>query len=155
MSTPTTSTGPTPPSGTSNPVPLRGWFKSIIDWIVGLSPTGATVYDTGWIDVALTGGATFNVQPQVRRIGQVVYWRGDVQRAHTTTFAEVMTAAAIPSWALPARSFRDATFTLPVMNLPNITALATFAGGYGLRLATSSSTTGSVLLAGLSGYTVN
>ena len=67
MSTPTTSTGPTPPSGTSNPVSLRGWFASIIDWIKALVPAGATAYDTGWVQLSSTGVTIF-----ARRTGRTV-----------------------------------------------------------------------------------
>lgn len=79
MSTPTTSTGPTPPSGTSNPVTMRGWFKAIIDWIVGLSPAGATKYDSGWVAVPTAAGWGAASPVQARRIGRTVWWQGIVQ----------------------------------------------------------------------------
>lgn len=52
MSTPTTSTAPVGPEGSSNP--WNGgfirWFSNIINWIKGLSPASATVFQTGWVE---------------------------------------------------------------------------------------------------------
>lgn len=77
MSIPLNSTGPTPPSGSSNPVSFKNWFIAIIDWIKGLSPAGATVYDTG--PVNLTAGNSWSAQNYtVQRIGKVVYLGGEV-----------------------------------------------------------------------------
>lgn len=95
MSTPTTSTGPTPPSGTSNPVPLRSWFKSIIDWIVGLSPAGATVYDTGWVTITPSAGMAGFIR--ARRIGLLV----EIDVSLTGTFPVGVTTLA-PAGAIPA-----------------------------------------------------
>lgn len=81
MSTPNDSVAPTPPTGSSNPWPLWGWFKKITDWIAALSPSGATVYDTGWVELTLQNGWVVSAgrTPRVRRIGNVVHMQGRVQ----------------------------------------------------------------------------
>lgn len=159
MSTPTTSTGPTPPSGTSNPVPLRSWFKSIIDWIVGLSPAGATVYDTGWVDVTPATGYTAPATIQVRRTGPQVFVRGRVNRTAgpfpTGTQETVVAAGSIPP------EFRPASFANTATTVSNGTdgiayAEVSASGGIALRVPTS--ITGShngFYLKALSGYQVN
>ena len=70
MSTPipTTSATPTPPAGTSNPVSLKSWFIAISAWIRGLSPVGATVYDTGRVALMETPARSV----VYRRIGKRV-----------------------------------------------------------------------------------
>lgn len=85
MSLPTDSVAPAPPTGTSNPWSLVQWWKRICDWIAALSPSGASVYDTGWENVPLRAGFTHNLQLQVRRIGLVVYAQGRVTGSFTTS----------------------------------------------------------------------
>lgn len=46
-------------------------FNDLIAWIKSLSPSGATVYDTGWITLTPTGGLTGSAR--VRRVGKVAF----------------------------------------------------------------------------------
>lgn len=98
MTLPTNSVAPETPLGTSTLIPLRSWFAKINDWIRGLSPSGSTVYDTGWVPVAQAPGYTTPVPVQARRIGRMVYWRGSVARTAgwTTTYATVVPLANFP-----------------------------------------------------------
>ena len=53
-------------------------FNAMIDWLASLSPSGATQYDTGWVNLTLN--PAFDVQgvntPEIRRIGTKVEMRG-------------------------------------------------------------------------------
>lgn len=105
MSTPLTSPAPTPPSGSSNPVPLRSWFKSITDWIVGLSPAGAAVYDTGWVNVP--AWTNFTSTMQVRRRGRTVEARGGFNPSATLTLAGTfVTVGQLPAGFIPDGGLR-------------------------------------------------
>lgn len=110
--------------------------------------------DTGWVNVTLAAGFTYNTQPQVRRIGQVVYWRGDVQGAFTTSYATVAAASSLPSWAIPPRSYRDGVSPLAGNNAA-IAAIGLVDSGNGARIAVASPATTAINLKGLSGYTSN
>lgn len=110
--------------------------------------------DTGWINVPLASGFTFNVQPQVRRINNVVHWRGDVQGAFTTSYATVAAASSLPSWAIPPRNYRDGVSPLAGNNAA-IAAIGLVDSGNGARIATGSTITTAINLKGLSGYLVN
>ena len=74
MTIPTTSATPTPPAGTSNPVSLKSWFIAISNWIRGLSPVGATVYDTGWLAYTPTvsGMTNMSATGRYRRVGKAL-----------------------------------------------------------------------------------
>lgn len=54
MSTPSTSAAPVGPEGSSNPWSggFIRWFWNIINWIKGMSPTGATTFQTGFTTAA-------------------------------------------------------------------------------------------------------
>ena len=78
MSTPLTSPAPDAPTGSSNPVSLKSWFTKITDWITGLSPAGAAVYDTGWITtgVGVMVSSNWTLSSYVlRRVGHRVTGR--------------------------------------------------------------------------------
>lgn len=94
MSIPLNSTAPPGPSGSSNPVSLKGWFNGIVDWIRGLSPTGATVYDTGWVLMAQETGWT--VTGAYRRIGKTVTVQIDMQRSGAGITATTVTLTPLP-----------------------------------------------------------
>lgn len=74
MSTPLTSPAPDAPSGSSNPVSLKSWFTKITDWIMSLSPAGASVYDTGWLAYTPTvsGMTNMGATGRYRRVGKAV-----------------------------------------------------------------------------------
>jgi len=78
MADPTTSAQPVVLAGTDN------WFvssvgalvrgiKNVGDWIAGLSPAGASVYDTGWVTAGFTpqNGSTWGTA-KIRRVGNTV-----------------------------------------------------------------------------------
>ena len=110
--------------------------------------------DTGWINVPLASGFTYDAQPQVRRVGQVVYWRGDVKGAFTTSIVTVAAVSSLPSWAIPPRNWRDTETSLPC-DVRTTTAFGLVDNGNGVRIATGASATTRVSLKGLSGYTVD
>lgn len=83
--------------------------ENIVDWIKSLSPSGATLYDTGWVDVPLLPGFTAPVQPlQARRRSNEVQWRGTVLRTDGNFPAGVNTQIALaPDWARPTGTWRN------------------------------------------------
>lgn len=85
MSTPQDSAAPLP-IVTADPAVVAGkdhptrFSERVRDWIAALSPSGASVYDTGWVDITLVNGWTVasGLTPQVRRVGRQVRIRGRV-----------------------------------------------------------------------------
>ena len=76
MSTPLNSPHPEVPSGSSNPFDLVPWFQKIVDWIKGLSPSGASKFDTDYIqdNAGFTPGTGWASPIFVyRRWGKLVY----------------------------------------------------------------------------------
>lgn len=82
----------------------RDFVGAALDWVQEWSPTnaeGATVYDTGWINLAMATGwkASSGQIPQVRRIGPMVFIRGrvetesgnNVQGSHTPCYIPAST----------------------------------------------------------------
>ena len=82
--TPDDSVAPVSPGVSDNPrrglaglVSFVNWFREIRDWITGLSPSGSTVYDTGFI----TSGLSFTVTQAIvtgyvcRRRGKTAFVR--------------------------------------------------------------------------------
>lgn len=68
-------------------------FNALVDWIISLSPSGATQYDTGWIALTAESGYTAGSSLAVRRTGNWVYYRGSVVRdagGFTTSTYETM-----------------------------------------------------------------
>jgi hypothetical protein len=111
MSTPLTSAGPTALTDSGQVADGSGrasWVADSIEtnaWIAGLSPAGATVYDTGYVTPTLagaTGGSGYGI---VRR-GKRVTARGQI--APTTnwgaagTAVVVIAAGGIPAEMRPA-----------------------------------------------------
>ena len=89
MSTPQDSVAPpapepTTPSFVGTATTVVRFLKDFRDWIAALSPSGASVYDTGWVNVPLRSGFTNTVTLQVRRIGVTASLRGRVTGAYTT-----------------------------------------------------------------------
>lgn len=91
MSTPQDSVSPVVRTGTS-PLLASGKTSSVqlseevSGWIEGMSPSGATEYDTGWVALTTASGDSFNLA--VRRTGSTVALRGEVFNvtAGTTMF---------------------------------------------------------------------
>jgi hypothetical protein len=113
------------------------------------------VDDTGWHDVQVAEGFTFTARPQVRRIGDVVYWRGDVVGNFAPGFRDVTVGASIPPWAFPPRSERDTQKMLADSSFRTV-AMGVVTTPNGVRIATESNADKvRICLAGLSGYTTN
>lgn len=95
MSTPTTSAAPVGPEPSSNP--WNGgfirWFTNIINWIKALSPAGATVFQTNWVEPV--AGIRY------RRWGKIV----EVRIAKDGTYNKGYTKIA--SGAIPAELLAD------------------------------------------------
>lgn len=67
-------------------------FNAAVAWIRSLSPSGATLYDTGWVNLTLNGGFSGLTQPQYRRIGQMVYLRGAISGTLTGSTSGTLVA---------------------------------------------------------------
>lgn len=102
MSIPTNSIGPAAPTGSSNPVSFKQWFINIVDWIKGLSPVGATSYDSGWLPLtAVTGNTTTGA---ARRTGRLTKAQGDIlpTSSGTLTPSAFRDIAVLPAGMAPA-----------------------------------------------------
>lgn len=76
------SISPMSPTEASNPVKMHQWFRNITDWIASMSLPGASVYDTGWQNIALNSG--FNqsgASPAWAREGKTLHLRGGIAPA--------------------------------------------------------------------------
>src|SRR5690606_34052755 len=102
MSTPQNSVAPVVRT-TSSPLLSGGKTSSIqlseevSGWVKDLSPSGASVYDTGWEAITVASGFTAGVgaaAPQVRRIGREVKFMGVITGPLTTTAATIGTVPA-------------------------------------------------------------
>jgi hypothetical protein len=95
MSTPLTSAAPTALTDSGQVADGSGrasWVADSIEtnaWITGLSPAGATVYDTGWVSTPapVVGTDWTIVTYNTRRIGKTVYvyLRASATGTHTLT----------------------------------------------------------------------
>lgn len=156
MSTPQNSVKPVVRTG-SSPLLASGktsavqLSEEVSGWIEGMSPTGASVYDTGWTDITPAGGFTA-ANAQVRRIGSVVYFRGTL--AGTVNTGVQTTIGTVPvgfrpgsaDWAIRSihvASFSNNTFWASVNTAGAINVIPPVSGAQTLRLG------------GLSGYTVD
>lgn len=116
MSIPVNSTAPPGPSGSSNPVSMKGWFNGIVDWIRGLSPSGSTVYDTGW--VAMPAETGWTVTGAYRRVGKIVMVQVDMQRTGANLSAANVTLtpiAGIPPGRVIFDSVMNSNTTAPYL----------------------------------------
>lgn len=78
MASPTDSVAPDAPTLSSifaGAKTLVDWLNEPPKWIKALSPSGASKYDTGWVNVTISTGFTQQgaTPPRVRRIGKRVY----------------------------------------------------------------------------------
>ena len=103
MSTPLTAPKPDMPTGSSNPVSWKSWFTKIGDWIGGLSPSGVTAYDTGWINIGLAAGVTG--QLRYRRVGHEVEVQASVAGSFVVGATQI-SAAALPAAVCPSGNRR-------------------------------------------------
>lgn len=155
MPIPTDSTAPVPIS-TTDPAVSAGetsivrFSKRVRDWITGLSPAGATVYDTGWTPVTVVAGVTVVSPVEVRRVGRVIYWRGEVSAAWTTANTPVVAAGGVPAWARPQFTYRDTGASLGSSGA--VAAVGTVGTDGGVPVRALTATTGAVYLKNLSGY---
>lgn len=152
MSTPADSVAPAPPTGTSNPWSLVQWWKRICDWIAALSPSGATEYHTGWVDITPAAGFTAGTgvdAPQVCRVGRQILFRGFISGPLTTSGATIGTIPA----GYRARTLNDAA-TAGALTNGGTCRIATGTSGAIVVHVSSNVTTGASLKA-LSGYLVD
>lgn len=112
-------------------------------------------WDTGWVSVTLASGftAVSGRQPQVRRIGNVIYWQGALTGSWSNG-VQATWSTSIPSWASPARGYEDAARPIATSTSAARPDYATIAGTSGVFRG---SFTGSysIYLGGLSGYLVD
>lgn len=100
MSTPLTAPKPDMPTGSSNPVSWKSWFIKIGDWINGLSPSGATVYDTGWVAITLASGVSGFIRS--RRVGVMIEIDVNVTGTFPVGVTTIALAGAVPISHRPA-----------------------------------------------------
>lgn len=112
--------------------------------------------DTGWVGVTPAAGYTATVALQVRRIGQVVYWRGRINKTSgnfTAGVAEVVVAAG----GVPANC-RPTSFNHTVQIATNGSGAATAAvtvGTDGTMQINAGVASNNFYVVGLSGYLAN
>lgn len=97
MSIPTNATLPDMPTGTSNPSSWKGWFTRIGSWINGMSPAGASAYDSGPLAV-IPGGVFTAPDAAIRRQGRRAIASGALVASSPATF----TSAFVKIGTLPA-----------------------------------------------------
>lgn len=108
MSTPTDSVAPVAPTGTSSPWSMPLWWKRITDWIAGMSPSGASVYDTGWVTVTPAGSFSHGAIPgQVRRVGKRIELQGGISGSITQNVTTII--GNIPAGFRPPDGTRTIT----------------------------------------------
>lgn len=155
MTLPTNSVAPPAPVQSSPAVAgigFRRWFTGITEWIAGLTPTGQTAYDTGWVALTPVAGFTLSADATVRRIGNVIYFRGIA----TGTFAANANATlgTVPSGFRPPGNDGRAVGAGATTGGQSVYYMnSSSAGDLLARVATAGSHT--VALGGYSGYTVN
>lgn len=81
-----TTSDPAVESGKTNTIRFSERVKAFFD---SLSPSGATVYDTGWRDLAVTSAT--GVFCQVRRIGKTAFFRAEFHTVTAGTFCTLPT----------------------------------------------------------------
>lgn len=101
MSTAQDSAQPAGPEQSSNP--WNGgfiqWFWNIIDWLRSMTPSWATTYDSGPVDIELNSGITGSFWYQ--RIGRIVIVSGNIAGAFPTGNTEL---GNIPNTLRPLRN---------------------------------------------------
>lgn len=80
---------------------VEGSPQWVQEWTL-TNAAGATVYDTGWINLSMTTGwkATTGQTPQVRRLGPMVYIRGRVETISGSNVSGSLTPCYIPPTTL-------------------------------------------------------
>lgn len=129
-------------------------FSELLNRLGDSVRTRFATLDTGWVNVTLAAGFTFGVQPQVRRVGQTVYWRGNVTctAGWTTSYQNVVPAANLPGWAMTGSGVASES-NLQTGSVIH-QAIGRVDSGNGLRVAASLPGV-TVALKGLSGYLVD
>jgi hypothetical protein len=122
---------------------VRG-TRQIRDWIIGMSPSTATVHDTGWVTITVTDpswgpyGGTDAV-PAIRRIGRVVYLRG-LLRALATIPGSTYVLGTVPTQFWPdAREIMHGTIG---PSTRDITSTSTSTSGASSAASTGPASTG-------------
>ena len=130
MSTPQDSTAPLP-IVTTDPAVVAGkdhptrFSERVRDWIAALSPSGASVYDTGWVDLTLVNGWTVasGLTPRVRRIGREVHMEGRV------TGGSASQVATLPSGMAPGQTLTRTVVNGGHSGSPSFTTLSISSAG--------------------------
>lgn len=104
MSTPKEIVAPVSPEPSDNPWSgsggIRRWWTNINDWIKGLSPAGATAFDTGWVNVPITlSGMTGTMA--YSRYGKIVILQIDLTGGLVSGTVQV--AGNMPSGIVPSQ----------------------------------------------------
>jgi len=106
MSTPQDSTAPVPvdttdPAASGGKTSVVRYSEEVEAWIAAMSPSGASVYDTGWAALTPASGFTATVGMEVRRIGVEVMFRGRVNRT-AGAWTGSLTVCTVPVGLRPA-----------------------------------------------------
>lgn len=106
MALPTNSAGPDAPTDSTDIDGLLGLgldAQEIRNWLVALSPSGASAYDTGWVTVPLRSGFTNQggAPMQVRRVGKIVRLRWGITSTGLTAGSGYVPIADVPAGFRP------------------------------------------------------
>ena len=130
MSTPQDSVAPpapetTTPSFVGAATTVVRLLKGFRDWIAALSPSGASMYDTGWVDLTLVNGWTVasGLTPRVRRIGREVHMEGRV------TGGSGGLVATLPPGMAPGQTLTRTVVNGGHSGSPSFTALSIASAG--------------------------
>ena len=148
MATPTSAAAPDAPSGSSIVAGTRKlwqWFTEITDWLKALSPSGASAYDTGWLDCTpATSGSTGTCK--ARRQGKFVEVRFNYSVTPSVANGAYFAVANLPG-AIPAPT-GDAAFGMArVQGSPTVPVPAYISSG-GILSYINTSGVAKTLLAG-------
>lgn len=153
-----TSLSPTTPTESTTGVPVGGfskWFRDIGDWLKLLSPSGASQYETDWVDITLASGfQVYGEKPQVQRIGKEIFFRGGIQQTMGTfSTTAIITIGTVPNGFTPGYWMR-AQSVLSVAGNSGLVCSGNVSPDGTIQIRLASGVANSVALKGLSGYTV-
>lgn len=162
MTLPTNSVAPPAPVQSSPAVAgigFRRWFTGITEWIAGLTPTGATVYDTGWIPLDPVTNIVYGEQPGVRRIGRTLYFRGQAingaSQPEIAFPAGVTTVGSVPASVLAGISATDSGRAITAQTPSGVPyPTSAWITGRTIQIYQPAATSSRALLSGFSGLPV-
>lgn len=138
-------TSPAVESGKTSVVRLSDEIK---EWMAATSPSGATAYDTGWVDIAPASGFS-STRAAVRRIGKEIKYRGYING----TISSGATIGTVPTGFRPTAV--DDTLDNTVTGQSAIIRAQVIPASGAIVVYPPASILTNVYLKGLSGYLVD